>query len=296
MKVRESWMEAEQQLAHHSIPDAGLEAEVLLRHAMHMERADFFAALGDQLTRPQERAATSLLKRRAAGEPLAYILGHREFYGLDFCVDPSVLVPRQETELLVDKVLEFSRDSSLRYAKGRPGQVFEIADVGTGSGAIAIAIAHHLPRATVYATDSSEAALQIADINRRRHAVSERVHIRQGDLLEALRGPVDVIVSNPPYLTTLDIANLQTEVRQEPLAALDGGADGLDVLRRLLRQAPSYIRPGGQLLMEIAPQQLVAVLQIGRQAFPTAQASFTRDLMGAPRVVSIRVPVNPQTF
>lgn len=292
MKIRDSWMKTKRQLSYHRIADPEIEAESLLRHILDIERADFFATLNDELTPSQNKAITSLAKRRVTGEPLAYILEHREFYGMDFYINQSVLVPRQETELLVDKVLEFSHKRSHDHAEDRSRQDLEIADIGTGSGAIAIAIAHHLPQATIYASDSSKSALQIADINRHNHYLSDRVHLRQGDLLKALRAPVDVIVSNPPYLTTSEIASCQTEVRWEPMAALHGGDDGLKILRRLLHQAPSYIRPGGQLLMEIAPQLLLAVLQIGRQTCPTASVSFTNDLTGAPRVVSISLPTH----
>ena len=282
MRIRESWMRAGKQLADDGIVEASIEAEVLLRHALDMERADFFAALNDRLTPLQEEAAGRLLERRAAGEPLAYVLGHREFYGLDFCVNPHVLIPRQETELLVDKVLELSRES--------PEQRLQIADVGTGSGAIAVAIARNLPLATIYATDSSQEALDVAGVNVRRHRLSERVHLRHGDLLEVLTTPVDVIVSNPPYLRTSEIAGLQHEVTREPACALDGGTDGLDIMGRLFRQALHYMRPGGRLLVEIAPQQLEPVLRMGRQAFPVARISFDRDLLGSPRVVSIALP------
>ena len=285
MRVRESWVHATGRLARQGVADAGLEAEVLLRHALDMERAEFFAALNDRLASRDEALMGRLVQRRIDGEPLAYILGRREFYGLDFWVNPYVLIPRQETELLVDGVLEF--------AGSRPEQRLAIADVGTGSGVIAVAIAHHLPKATVYAMDSSREALEVADINRRRHSVTSRVHLRQGDLLEALQISVDVIVSNPPYLRADEIIGLPPEIRREPSCALNGGHDGLDTIRRLLCQAPSYIRPGGQLLMEIAPQQLDDVLLMGQDVFPTAEVSFRRDLSSAARVVSIGLPDHP---
>jgi release factor glutamine methyltransferase len=289
MKLRESWVRSMAQLEHAQIADAGIEAEVLIRHALAVERADFFAALNDQLAPPQEARVSRLVERRMAGEPLAYITGRREFYGLDFYVSPGVLIPRQETELLVDRVLEIYVDGSLGAHDG-PGHKLAIADVGTGSGAIAIAIAHHLPSATVYATDASREALLVADINRRRHAVERRVHLRQGDLLEALEAPVDAIVSNPPYLRTDELAGLPREVRREPSRALDGGADGLDIVRRLMREAPSHLRPGGRVVVEIAPQQLGPVLRLGRKAFPGASLSFARDMLGLPRMVTIVSP------
>ena len=280
MTVRESWLVARDRLANSSVADAGLEAEVILRHALGLGRAEFFAALGDEVLQAQGALAESLVRRRASGEPLAYILGSREFYGLDFWVNPDVLVPRQETELLVDKVLEFcaARPSDRRLA---------IADIGTGSGAIAVAIAKNLPHATIYATDSSRSALVVTEVNRRRHQVADRVHLRRGDLLEALEAPVDVVVSNPPYVRARELAGLPREVRREPASALDGGADGLEMIRLLLRQAPDYVRPGGLLAVEIAPGQLDPVTEIARTRFPRAAVSHELDLSGMPRVVKV---------
>jgi release factor glutamine methyltransferase len=165
-----------------------------------------------------------------------------------------------------------------------------IADVGTGSGAIAIAIARHLPTATIYATDRSHEALLVAGVNRRRHGVTDRVHLVQGDLLGPLREPVDVIVSNPPYLTTEELARAQPEIRREPRQALDGGEEGLDITRRLLRQARGHLRPEGLIVVEIAPQQLAHVTRMGAEAFPAAAVSFSLDLSRQPRLVSIMLP------
>ena len=287
MTVRESWVQGAEQLANSGVADAPIEAEVLLRHAMDVERADFFASLQQPLSTSGQVRMDRSVQRRTAGEPLAYILGRREFYGLDFQVSSHVLVPRQETELLVDEVLEFAR---ARPERSRRAQRLLIADVGTGSGAIAVAIARHLPQATVYATDSSPQALQSAGINSRRHGVSNRVHLRHGDLLEALEAPVDVVVSNPPYLRTGELPGLPPEVRREPQCALDGGPDGLQVIRRLFLQAPGRIRAEGVLIVEIAPQQLEPVTRMARAAFPSARVSFARDLLGLPRVVSVLLP------
>ena len=281
MNVRESWVRVTEQLALTGVADASLEAEVLHRHALEADRAQFFATLHEPLAPPHQRQVDGAVRRRADGEPLAYIIGRREFYGLDMFVNADVLVPRQETELLVDRVLE--------VAASRP-ELMLVADVGTGSGAIAIAVAHYLPDATVYATDSSHGALRVADLNRRTHGVAERVDLLHGDLLQPLPTPVDIIVSNPPYLTTEELSGLAPEVRREPASALDGGPDGLQTIRRLLRQAPHNIRPDGCLLVEIAPQQLETVTGIAGEAFPSAHVSFARDLLGLPRVVSIQLP------
>lgn len=245
-----------------------------------MERAEFFAALAEHLSSCQCEQVRKLAQRRLDGEPLAYIVGHREFYGLDFVVNSHVLIPRQETELLVECVLELC-------SKQEIANDLRIADIGTGSGAIAMAIATNLPQAQIYATDCDPKALAVADVNRSKHGLEESVHLLQGDLLNALEAPVDVIVSNPPYVRTSEISLLAPEVRREPAHALDGGCDGLKLIRRLYRQAPAFIRDGGCILIEIAPEQLEPVLQLGRERFSSAEVSFRRDMLGLPRVVIV---------
>ena len=235
MSLRSAWMRARSRLERAGIADAALESEVILRHSLGIDRAAFFAALEEHPDSSALRLADSLVDRRKGGEPLAYILGRREFYGLDLLVTPAVLIPRQETELLVDSILEFGR--------GRPG--LAVADVGTGSGAIAVAAAVNLPACRVYATDASEAALRVAGDNCRMHGVEDRVELRHGDLLDPLDVRVDVIASNPPYVMTGELAGLAREIGREPVEALDGGPDGLDVIRRLFEQAPAALRPGG---------------------------------------------------
>ena len=280
MKVRELLLQITQLLSDNQTPDSHIEAEVLLRHILGMERAEFFAALAEHLSSHQCDQVRNLAKRRLDGEPLAYITGHREFYGLDFVVNPHVLIPRQETELLVECVLE-------HCSRPQATKDLRIADIGTGSGAIAIAIAANLPHAQVYATDCDPNALAVAEINCRKHGLEESIHLSQGDLLDALEAPVDVIVSNPPYITTAEIPLLAPEVRREPNHALDGGPDGLNVIRRLYRQTPAFIRDGGCILVEIAPEQLESVMQLGREEFSNAEISFRRDMLGLPRVVIV---------
>ena len=256
---------------------------MLLRHATGMDRASLYASMREELPEPAAGRLDDLLRRRTTREPLAYVTGRREFFGIDLEVGPAVLIPRQETELLVERALDFF--SSLGPA-ARP----TVADVGTGSGAIAVAIALHAPRATVYATDISREALATADVNRRRHGLEGRVHLRRGDLLDALPRPVDLVVSNPPYIPTGDIAGLAPEVRREPRSSLDGGVDGLGVVRRLLAQASGRLRPGGRLIVEISPEQLEAVSAL---AGPYGEVSFHRDMLGLARAVEIGVGGSP---
>ena len=277
MKIVGLLRRAEEGLSDSRIDESRIEAQVLVRRLLGLGRAELFANLGEEVEPGLIARVSQLVERRTNGEPLAYIVGRREFYGLDFVVNGDVMVPRQETEVLVERVLELARR--------RPGRHLEIADVGTGCGAIAIAIAHNLKRASLYATDRSPQALGVAKINRRRHKLSDRVHLREGDLLSALPGPVDVIVSNPPYLKTGDMAGLAAEVRREPSLALDGGADGMAVIGRLLQEAPSYLIKGGCMLVEIAPDQLEPTSRLAEDAFPDADISFAKDLLGLPRTV-----------
>ena len=276
MRIAEHLAEVADRLAREGIPDSALEAEVLLRHVLDVDRAHLFASMDSALSAAHQKRLGLLVTRRSEGEPLAYIVGHREFYGLDFIVNEHVLVPRQETELLVDIVLDVCTN----------GRV-EIADVGTGCGAIAVAIAYNIPDATVYAVDVSREALRVADTNRRRHDVADRVHLIQGDLLGALDRPLDLVVSNPPYIDTAQLPGLASEVLREPRGALDGGPDGVAVTRRLLRQAAWRVKPAGRVLVEISPEQLDAVASSAREAMPDASVSHSKDLLGLSRVVSV---------
>ena len=277
MTLRSAWMRARARLERASIDDAALESEVILRHALNLDRAAFFAALEDPPDAAGLDRARSLVERREEGEPLPYILGRREFYGLDILVTPTVLIPRQETELIVDAILDI--------AAGRPA--LTIADVGTGSGAIAIAAAVNLPACRVYATDVSDAALRVAGTNRRMHGVEGRVELMHGDLLDPLDVRVDVIASNPPYVMTGEIEGLGREIGREPVQALDGGCDGLDIVRRLFDQAPAALNPGGAMLVEIDSRQLRAVTSLAAHAFPDGRVSHRLDLAGRPRVVTV---------
>jgi len=279
VKLAESWTAARDRLTRHGIADASLEAEVLHRHVLSVDRGGFFATLQDQVEPSVSQAVAALAERRLSGEPLAYILGRREFYGLDFTVNPGVLVPRQETELLVDLTLKATAGMDME----RP----RIADVGTGSGAIAVALAKRLPAATIYATDISHEALATAAANCCAHGVADRVRLLHGGLLAPLPGSVDIIVSNPPYIATGLLGSLPPEVKREPRLALEGGPDGLDVIRRLLAQVPSYLRPGGSLIVELSPEQKGTVAELARQAMPDADIAFSHDLLGLVRAVSV---------
>ena len=232
-----------QSLEEAGIPDARLEAEVLVMNVMRMPRQSIFAEQETEVSAQQQEALNSLLARRYLREPLAYILGMREFYGINVFLTPSVLIPRPETEGLVEHALFMSM-------MGMESRELIIADVGTGSGAIAINLAIHLPAARIFAVDVADEVLDVAAYNIRSHGVGDRVTLGIGDLLDAVPEPVDLIVANLPYIPSDRIPNLQPEVQQEPILALDGGLDGLDLVRRLLMQAEDKLKPNGIILLE----------------------------------------------
>ena len=262
------------------VEEARAEAGVLVRHVLGLDRADLLARPDTPLSPAQAAALEGLLARRLRREPLAYVLGHREFHGLDFRVTPAVMVPRPETETLVEE--------ALAWAGARPAPV-TVADVGTGGGCIAVSLAVRLPDARFLATDVSPAALAVAEENARRHGVAERVRLLSGHLLEPLPGPVDLIVANLPYVPSARIDSLQPEVRNyEPRHALDGGLDGTDLLRPLLREAGAYLRPGAALMLEIDEEQGMAMTQAARSAFPAATVRVLPDLSGRDRVLVVQ--------
>jgi methylase of polypeptide subunit release factors len=327
-----------------------LDAELLLAHILDWSRARVLAERSAPLSQPQQAALRALIARRAALEPVAYLIGHKEFYGLDFLVDHHVLIPRPETELLVDRAIAIARrmttdhrpplrhssgqatigvenrepktesqESEPRSSKSEPrtpdyepitqhtthntqdmsvvgrrppalsgseGSVI-VADIGTGSGCIAVALAVHLSQALVYAADISAAALDIARRNVKRHGVEERVRLIEGDLLEALPQPVDVLVSNPPYTILSEID--EGVRRYEPHLGLDGGAEGLAIYRRLLAAAPAKLRHGGAVLLEIGATQGAAVAELAREHFPAARIRVYADLAGLDRVVGVEL-------
>jgi release factor glutamine methyltransferase len=279
MQVKAALDQAASQLREQGVESPRLDAELLLAHVLDVNRAALFTWPERRLTPKELTGFRDLVGRRAAREPLAYIVGHREFYGLDFCVDSRALVPRPETEMLVEHVLRLAQ---------KMDRVIQIADVGSGSGAIVISIAVRLPRATLYALDDSEGALALTAENARRHGVADRVHCVQGDLLEPLPVRVDVITANLPYVSTEDWHQLPAEIRDyEPRAALDGGADGLDLIRRMLAAAPGHLQPGGVVLLEIGAGQARSVTKLARAHFPSAEVEVFPDYAGLDRLVVI---------
>lgn len=280
MILRDLLEDTRSSLASQGVQEAALEADLMLMKALDVDRPRLYAS-PERATTIEEREAVSRdVARRLAGEPWPYISGHREFYGMDVAVGPGVFIPRPETELLVDLALEAARTFPSDYP-------LRIADVCTGSGAIAVALAAHLPQAAVYATDISNRALETARLNCERHGLRDRVTLGMGSLLEPVPEPVDIVVSNPPYVPSADIPHLAKEVLAEPPGALDGGADGLDVVRSLMPQAMSRLSRTGALIVEISPTQAGEVLALARSGFPQGEATIHKDLSGMERALRV---------
>jgi release factor glutamine methyltransferase len=261
------------------IEDERLESEVLLAHAMGIDRTHLLAGLHTDAPTVARAAFEVMLARRLRHEPLAYIVGRREFYGIDIDCAPGALIPRPETEMLVEIALAeiAARGAGLR-----------LADAGTGSGAIAVAICARSPVARVVAVEASEQALAIAKENVRRAGLADRIELRRGDLLEGA-GVFDVIVANLPYVSEGDWARLAPEIREhEPREALVGGPDGTEVIERLLATAPAHLAQGGVLAAEIGDTQGVRLLSAAQRRFPGAEVCVKKDLAGRDRVLEVR--------
>ncbi|MEX2112268.1 MAG: peptide chain release factor N(5)-glutamine methyltransferase [Pirellulales bacterium] len=271
-------------LAAHGSESPRLEAEVLLAHARGCRRIELYTSFEDPADEGLRTAFRGLVRRRAEGTPVAYLVGHREFYSLDFRVTPDVLIPRPETEFVVLTLLDL--------AKALPAdREIAIADVGAGSGVIGITAARHVPRARVTAVDISPAALAVARDNAERLGVIDRMEFLEGDLLTmvAAKQPFDIIASNPPYITTAELAELARDVRQfEPELALSGGASGTDVIERLIPQAAERLAGGGSLLLEISPMLQQAVEGLVDADGRYERGTTVKDMAGLARVVVAR--------
>jgi release factor glutamine methyltransferase len=231
-----------------------MNAELLLMFTLGCDRAYLFAHPERALTREEQTRYGEALAERTRGVPAQYITGHQEFWGMDFIVSPAVLIPRPETEHLIETVLQLSNQTHPRGGASPPGGLTQIADVGTGSGCIALALAKEFPQAEIHATDISPAALEVAHANAARHQLESRVRFYQSDLLEGFpSGTFDFVVSNPPYVGDCEEDQVQLEVRKfEPRQAVFAGPTGLEVIKRLIPQAHAALKPGGWLVIEIS--------------------------------------------
>jgi release factor glutamine methyltransferase len=282
-------------LASHEVPSPRMNAELLLRFVLGCDRAYLFAHPERQLTADEEHSYSAVLAERSRGVPAQYITGHQEFWGMDFLVAPAVLIPRPETEHIIETVLAIlstgpGSPTSVKAAlpPGDGGPKVRIADVGTGSGCIALALAKELPDAELYATDISLAALEIARANAARLQLEGRVRFHQADLLTGVDPPFDFVVSNPPYVGESEKDQVQLEVRKfEPRSAVFAGANGTEVIARLIPEARAFLRPGGWLILEISGS---IVDQVHQMLIGWDDVKLISDLQSIPRVIRARRP------
>ncbi len=254
-----------------------LEAQVLASASLHQSRAWVIAHPEATLTPEQIKTLDEMLERLLCREPLAYILGKAEFYNLEFDITPAVLIPRPETELLVE--------TALAWLRAHPSRRLAI-DVGTGSGIIAVTLAKHIPDLRMVATDASDAALQVAHHNADRHNVNGRIRLVHTYLLEGVSGPLDLVCANLPYIPTAKLDQLDV-ARFEPRSALDGGPEGLSLIGELLAHLPNKLVPGGLALFEIEAGQEQSTTMLAQDAFPRAEVSVLPDLAGHPRLLRV---------
>ncbi len=278
MTIDEALRFAAKKLSAHSASPR-LDGELLLGHLLQMNRAALLARPLYIVDGDTIMAYEALLARRKQGEPIAYITGHREFFGLNLFITKDVLVPRPETESVVEACLSYLPLDEMS----------QLADIGTGTGAIVVAVAVNRPPLRAFATDISTKAIEVAHENCERHHVQDRVTLFVGNLLEPLPGPVNVIAANLPYVppgeATPDVATWEPNV-----AVFGGGEDGTAVIREFLVSAPNYLLPGGAIVMETAHSQGAIVSQLARNAFPTASVEVRKDLAGYDRIVVIKTP------
>jgi release factor glutamine methyltransferase len=276
----------------HGSESPRLDAEVLLAEALGCQRIELYTRFEDVPSDQQRTAFRELVRRRAEGTPVAYLVGRREFYSLSFRVTPDVLIPRPETELLVVAVLDLVKGMS--SGTSNPQSLIpnpSIADVGTGSGVIAVCLAKHLPSSRVTAIDVSPAALAVAQDNAKKHGVADRIEFVESDLFVSLPGgrQYDFVVSNPPYVKADEWEKLPPDVSKfEPRIALLAGPKGTEVIERLIPQAAERLRPGGHLLMEISPTIHDTVLGLLKADGRLELAPTIKDLARLPRIVQAR--------
>ena len=287
MQLKIALTSAVARLTAENVPSPPMNAELLLMFTLRCDRAYLYAHPERELSAEEQSGYEAALAERARGVPAQYITGHQEFWGMDLIVSPAVLIPRPETEHVVEAVLDLARGER-DGGQECPPHITRMVDVGTGSGCIALALAKELPYAEIHATDISAAALELARANAARLQLENRIQFHQADLLAGLSPAVDFIVSNPPYVGESEEDQVQLEVRKfEPRAAVFAGASGLEVIARLIPQAREPLRPGGWLVMEISGTIADAIRQLLKG---WDEVQITPDLQGIPRVARARKP------
>ena len=284
MTIAEAIQKAAESLSAHNVPNARLDAELLLRHVLDKDRAWLLVHMQDKLDDQGQRSFERSIERRKLREPLQYITGTQEFWGIPLTVTPDVLIPRPETEFVVE--------AALKAVSGHTTPV--IVDLCTGSGCIAISLAKELPKARLFATDRSDLAVPIAQENARQNGVADRIRFLEGDLFGPLeemdlRGRIDCIVTNPPYVRSGDLVTLQPEVRDfEPEMALVAGPDGTEIAERIIHRAPEYLKSGAPLIMEMGIGQAAALRNIIEHTHAFGPIEIVKDLAGIERVIITR--------
>jgi len=278
-------------LRRRGIPEPRIDAEVLLAYVLKIERLEIYLNLDCQLTKEELSAYEKLIERRVGREPVAFIVGYKEFMGLNFFLNKNVLIPRPETEILVEEVIEKVQNIRKSRSYGyRRNNYLTIVDLCTGSGNIAISLAKNMASCKIYATDISEGAIQVARKNARFHNVEGKIEFLLGDLFSPLEKlnlnlTVDFVVSNPPYVKSRDLVLLQPEVKKEPLCALVGGNGGLDFYQRIVPEALRYLVDDGYLIMEIGDRQGKAVMNLIKKEKGFSPPQLVKDYAGLDRVV-----------
>lgn len=281
MRLKAALASAIARLTAENVPSPRMNAELLLRFTLGCDRAYLYAHPERELTADEQSRYDAALTERARGVPAQYITGHQEFWGMDLIVTPAVLIPRPETEHVIETVLKLQ-------SSDKPGSDLRIVDVGTGSGCIALALAKELLHAEIHATEISPTALEIARVNAARHQLESRIHFHQTDLLEGLTSGFDIVVSNPPYVGDSEADHVQLEVRKfEPRLAVFAGPSGLEVISRLIPQAYAALKPAGWLVMEVSGTISAEVTEL---LAGWDEVAIAPDLQSIPRVAMARKP------
>ena len=286
--IRAALKQGISQLREARVPSFTLAAELLLLHVLGRDRTWIYSHPEEKVSPADAARYFALLARRASGEPTQHLTGKQEFWGLEFEVTPDVLIPRPETEHLIEVALDRLAVREIRAGRKQTltGEGLQIADIGTGSGCIAVALAKELPAATIHATDISPAALSVASRNATRHSLESRIHFVERNLLEGVPNHFDLIVSNPPYVGRREKETLEREVRDhEPELALYGGEEGYEFYAELITLSAAYLKPGGLLVLELGHNSLPAVQPL-LDAPTWTNIGVTNDLAGIPRVIA----------
>lgn len=285
MMVSEELKRGAEYLLEAGIEHYRLESEILLSHVLQVPREKLYVHDKLEIKGGDYERWASVLDERKQKKPIAYILGKKEFMSMDFLVDENVLIPRPETELIVEKVLSI--------ANGKKDYEWQIIDLGTGSGNLAISLAHYLPRSKIWATDISEKALEVARTNAEKNGSGNRVNFLHGDWFTAIKGwhlerEVDFVVSNPPYLTYAEMRSLPPDVRYEPEIALDGGEDGLKFYEKIISDSLLFLKKGGTLFLEIGARQKNEIVDLMNKSGRFCNTKITKDYSGFDRIIAAR--------